>query len=916
MPGRHLRAALGSAVVAAVVLLTSPAVAQPVAADDGVAALVRQFERAVATASAAGYQDLLAPGADTRAALSAFHALIQRPPTRVAVKEQDRACSEKGCRLVVDILCESGAQATLATWRLDVRRGSNGSWLVAEQTPLNTLNGLFRLSLDAATAYSARGVVVEAEDFRVQMADGSVFVAQADGQPTALVFVGRGELTFAPAPATERGQVRIFAGAEQLQTPVDGLFIRVNPSEIRAHVKGLGERLADTRDLKRAEEIFRENNVRSFAVDVPDLSPESWSLVPREGDFISDVYTKRFGLLSYGVAGGDPEDIFLFDRKARRNIAQYASRARLAARGPFYDEGEQREYDVVDYDVSAKFTPAREWMEARVRMSIIVHAASLSSLTVRLDDGLAVRSVSAEELGRLMPLRVRGRHAVVVTLPTIVTRDTRLTLFFTYSGTVRSQRLDHEAVTVSAGDQRPDTPGVEPEQASVAPSYIYSNRPYWYPQPSVSGYATALLKVSVPVPLSVVATGESVAAGPDAQSRAAADAQGYRQFVFAANQPVRYLSVVITPLVEVKDTKVRYAEQVRSAERRAPGAYYDAVDVHVQTNPRERGLAGGLHKQVSDVVRFYAGVIGDCPYPTLNVALVEQELPGGHSPAYVSAINFVSPRSGLSWNGDPAFIPGFPEYFIAHEVAHQWWGQAVGWKNYHEQWLSEGFAQYFAALYAEHAHGPALFQEILRQWQRWAVEKSDQGPVYLGYRVGHIKGDSRVFRAIVYNKSALVLHMLRRWVGDDAFFRGLQRFYGEWRFRKAGTDDLRRAMEAEAGVSLRRFFDGWIYGDTLPRLRAVTSTETVGAHDELVVRVQQEGGGFDVPVSVSLDYAGRPGVDLTVRVSSARQEFRIPLAAPLRKVELNRVHVALVSDLAVSSLAAPPVASARGPRPR
>ena len=64
--------------------------------------------------------------------------------------------------------------------------------------------------------------------------------------------------------------------------------------------------------------------------------------------------------------------------------------------------------------------------------------------------------------------------------------------------------------------------------------------------------------------------------------------------------------------------------------------------------------------------------------------------------------------------------------------------------------------------------------------------RSDQGPVYLGYRLGHIRGESRVFRALVYNKSAAVLHMLRRLVGDEAFFRGLRRFYRESRFRKVG----------------------------------------------------------------------------------------------------------------------------------
>jgi aminopeptidase N len=85
--------------------------------------------------------------------------------------------------------------------------------------------------------------------------------------------------------------------------------------------------------------------------------------------------------------------------------------------------------------------------------------------------------------------------------------------------------------------------------------------------------------------------------------------------------------------------------------------------------------------------------------------------------------------------------------------------------------------------------------------RRWALRESDQGPIYLGYRLGHVRNDTRVFRALVYDKGAAVLHMLRRLLGDDAFFRGIRRFYGDWRFRKAGTEDLRLAMKPESSLA-------------------------------------------------------------------------------------------------------------------
>src|SRR5262249_9636331 len=157
--------------------------------------------------------------------------------------------------------------------------------------------------------------------------------------------------------------------------------------------------------------------------------------------------------------------------------------------------------------------------------------------------------------------------------------------------------------------------------------------------------------------------------------------------------------------------------------------------------------------------------LGDTPYPSFTLALVESERPGGHSPAYFAQLFQPVPSAPFNIRNDPEVFTSFPEFYVAHELAHQWWGQAVGWGNYHEQWLSEGFAQYFAALYAQRRRGDDGFASVLRQLRKWAIDMSPQGPIYLGYRLGHIKSEPKVFSALVYNKSAAVLHMLRRLVG-------------------------------------------------------------------------------------------------------------------------------------------------------
>ncbi len=310
------------------------------------------------------------------------------------------------------------------------------------------------------------------------------------------------------------------------------------------------------------------------------------------------------------------------------------------------------------------------------------------------------------------------------------------------------------------------------------------------------------------------------------------------------------------------------------------------VNLYVEANPREFGRARGFADRTTDMLTFYTSLLGDMPYVSFTVAITESELPGGHSPPYFAIVNQPLPSSPLVWRNDPVAFENYPSFFLAHEVAHQWWGQAVGWKNYHEQWLSEGFAQYFAALYAERERGPEQFANVIRQMRRWAIDMSPQGPVYLGYRLGHIKGDPKVFRAIIYNKGAMVLHMLRRLMGDRAFFAGLRDFYMTQRFKKAGTDDFQMAMEKASGQPLQRFFDRWVFASDIPTVRF---TVLDGTSTEARVRLEQLGDTlFDIPITMTLSYADGSSEDVVVVLTDKVTERSLPLKRALRSIDVNR----------------------------
>jgi hypothetical protein len=286
------------------------------------------------------------------------------------------------------------------------------------------------------------------------------------------------------------------------------------------------------------------------------------------------------------------------------------------------------------------------------------------------------------------------------------------------------------------------------------------------------------------------------------------------------------------------------------------------------------------------MLKFFADRMAGAPYPTLTVAALDDNLPGGHSPAYLVALHQALPTTPYSWSDDPvAFESQYPNFFLAHEIAHQWWGQAVGWRNYHDQWLSEGLAQYFAALFASEDRGADMLTSLIAMMREKSQPVLGQGPISLGYRVGHIRNDARALRSILYNKSAVVLHMLRRYIGDDAFFAGLRKFYTEWRFRKAGTDDLQAAFEAFTPQSLDVFFDKWIRGFTVPRVRLTWRTDDGGASG--IVRIEQKGEAFDFPLTVALQLANGQSFERTLKVSGSVWEEQVPVPSPVRRVTVR-----------------------------
>jgi aminopeptidase N len=135
---------------------------------------------------------------------------------------------------------------------------------------------------------------------------------------------------------------------------------------------------------------------------------------------------------------------------------------------------------------------------------------------------------------------------------------------------------------------------------------------------------------------------------------------------------------------------------------------------------------------------------------------------------------------------------------LVHELAHQWWGNAVTLENWNDIWLNEGFATYSEALYWEKENGPAALRSTMRSFNTnfSGIKLSDP---------------DLLFSRIVYNKGAWVLHMLRRELGDEKFFEILRTYYDTFKYKNASTKDFVEIAESKSNKNLSKFFDQWIY---------------------------------------------------------------------------------------------------------
>lgn len=404
---------------------------------------------------------------------------------------------------------------------------------------------------------------------------------------------------------------------------------------------------------------------------------------------------------------------------------------------------------------------------------------------------------------------------------------------------------------------------------------------YWIPSVDhPSDKATVTWTVTAPADRRVVANGVLEEETRLGAPGTAAGARALTRWRESRPIPTYTMVIAVAPLT--------YYSLGEAACGRAeePGCVPQAAYV----DPAVRDFLPGPFERATDIVDYFSALVAPFPYEKLAHLESSTRFGGMENATAIFYADAPYRRRAMG--------PGV----VAHETAHQWFGNSVTEAEWGHLWLSEGFATYFEALWTRHAFGDSAFRAemagsrdaVLRSPVTWARPVVDTAQANL----------MALLNTNSYQKGGWVLHMLRGLLGDSAFVRGVRAYYGAHRHGNALTDDLRRAMEGASGRELGWFFDQWLRRPGAPELSACWRYDRRTPRVLLEITQGARVPPYRFPLTVELTAADGTRRRATVEVPAQRvARLALPLATPPAAVRLDP-DVELLADLGSGAAAA------------
>jgi hypothetical protein len=719
------------------------------------------------------------------------------------------------------------------------------------------------------------------------------FLAPVEDRTVGAVFIGEGEFALTPPVDYEKRSLAIFTGTPSITEQFTKLTLRFTDKtfeEVKAspNIK-MGTSGADA---ERAKGIYHDNQVllrRELRTNMELRTLVDMHTPQRPGFFIAFIGGKRFDKLIFqidpmGVPEVSPEELMLRSYgETDRGIWTAFHLSDEYKTGKASSDEDHRIYDITRHEIDGAITGTKLTANDTITFRALVPNSRV--LPFNFFSSLRVLRVRDEQ-GRDLPFvqEEKDRDADFgVIYPDALEAGKSYKLTVEYAG---------EDALVDAGGG----------------NFFLRPRLTWYP----NNYGTqfgdrARFDITMHYPKSKTFIGTGAPVAPDTRE---GDVTVAKWSSGDYDLAVAGFNYGIFKKKQIVDPETGYQIEFYANED-LPNFMQGAAELGSMNTTH---MADSAIADAENSTRIYNAYFGKLPYT--RIAMTQQPAPnfGQAWPTlvYMPFTAFMDATQRYMATGSVrAATDDFFRYVGPHEVSHQWWGHTVGWKSYRDQWMSEGFAQFSAALFAQATRGNDKFKEFWEEQRERIITSRPQtrdrkpytvGAVTQGYRLNNAKTGA-VFQFLAYPKGAFILHMLRQMMyeqrgggGDKHFIEMMQDFIKSHFNQDVSTEDFKqivekhmtKEMDIEGNGRMDWFFNEWVYGTEMPSYRLEYQVEG----SMFSARITQSGVSdkFAMLVPLYIDFGNGKG---WVRLGSARlvgdSTFEIPkfrLPAEPKKVAL------------------------------
>jgi hypothetical protein len=706
------------------------------------------------------------------------------------------------------------------------------------------------------------------------------FGAPVEGRITAAVFVGDGEMTLTPPTPIEKRSLAVFIDNEQLTEPFTHLVIRFTDKtfdEIKASPSakmGTGGPQAE-----KARDLYRGNQqlLRKDLHDNGELRTLADIYAPqRPGYFVTFIGGAKHSKLVFqldplGLPQVSPEEVALGSYgESDRGVWTAFHLADEYAKGTASSSEDHRVIDITHHEIDGAIKGTHITASDVITFRSLV--AGTRVVPLDLFRQLRVSRVSDEQ-GQNLNFIQEGKDddadfGVILTQALEAGKTYKLKVEYDGDGALRD---------------------------SGAGNYILIPRSTWYPNNAGTQFGDRAIfdmTFSYPKGHMFVATGAPVGAEThDGDTIQAKWSSGQTELAVAGFNYGRFKKKEVFDKESGYNIEVYVNTEVPDELKRIQIATESSTNSTLQSISTA-SMADSAIADAENSVRIYNAYFGKLPYT--RIAMTQQ--PAGFfgqawpTLVFMPYMAFIDSTQRAQLLGTRGGTDNFWRYVAPHEISHQWWGHIVGWDSYHDQWMSEGFAEFSASLYVQATRGNEKFIEFWEEHRRQIVQSSPAtrdrkpytvGPVTQGYRLSNARTGA-AYRLLVYPKGAFILHMIRMMMFNaggskgDAKFQAMMKDFIQTHFNQdISTEDFKAAVEKHMGGNMDWFFNEWVYGTEMPSYRFDYQLSDGGT--TLSGKITQSGVSdkFKMPVPVYIDFGkgwvkvgaatmvGNTSVDLT-----------------------------------------------------